>query len=87
MCNQAVGLVSAVLEAAGIASVTIQILREVAEKVRPPRSLLVPFAHGHPLGRAEDPALQRAVIEAALELLEDSDSSPPVLREFLENKG
>ena len=82
MCNQAVGLVGAELERAGIACVTIQLLREVAEKVRPPRSLLVPFAHGHPLGRADDPELQRGVIEAALALLEDPDAVPPVLREF-----
>jgi hypothetical protein len=82
MCNQAVGLVGAELERAGIASVTVQLLREVAEKVRPPRSLLVPFAHGHPLGRPDDHALQTAVIEAALALLEDPEVAPGALREF-----
>jgi hypothetical protein len=43
MCNQAVGLVAAELERRGIATVVIQLLREVAENVRPPRALFVPF--------------------------------------------
>ena len=38
MCNQAVSLVAAELERQGIASVAIQLLRVVAEKVRPPRA-------------------------------------------------
>jgi len=77
-----VGLVAAELERQGIATVTIQLLREVAERVRPPRALFVPFAHGYPLGRPGDASLQRRVIEAALSLLEDPSLVPPVLRDF-----
>ena len=76
------GLVAAELERQGIATVAIQLLREVAEKVRPPRALLVPFRHGHPLDLPEDPERQHAVIGAALRLLEDPDLAPPVLAEF-----
>jgi hypothetical protein len=79
MCNQAVCLVAAELERRGIATVCIQLLREVAEAVRPPRALLVPFRHGYPLGRPDDPPGQRAVIEAALALLEKTDTRGPVL--------
>jgi hypothetical protein len=79
MCNQAVCLVAAELERRGISTVVIQLLREVAEKVRPPRALLVPFRHGYPLDSPSDPRKQHAVIEAALRLLEDSTSRPPVL--------
>jgi len=82
MCNQAVGLVGAELERQGIASVAIQLLREVAEKVRPPRALLVPFRHGHPLDRPNDPERQHAVIEAALQMLEDAALEAPALVEF-----
>ena len=32
-----------------IATVVIQLLREVAERVRPPRALFVPFPHGYRL--------------------------------------
>lgn len=82
MCNQTVGLVAAELERRGISTVCLQLLREVAEAVRPPRALLVPFPHGYPLARPDDPAAQRAVIEAALRLLEDPGLSPPALVEY-----
>lgn len=80
MCNQTVCLVAAELEQAGIRTVCLQLLRGVAEKVRPPRALFVPFKHGYPLDRPNDPAAQHQVLEAALRLLEDSEAEPPVLR-------
>jgi hypothetical protein len=82
MCSQTVGLVSAELERQGISTVALQLLREVAEAVRPPRGLFVPFPHGYPLGRPHDPPGQRAVLEAALRLLEDPAPAPPVLTEY-----
>ena len=82
MCNQAVSLVAAELERRGISTVAIQLLLEVAERVRPPRALFVPFRHGYPLDRPRDPERQRAVIEAALSLLEDPVLLPPVLRTY-----
>ncbi|MHB0968674.1 MAG: hypothetical protein ACYC7A_09955 [Thermoanaerobaculia bacterium] len=82
MCNQAVGLIAGELERNGIATVAIQLLREVAAKVRPPRALFVPFPHGYPLGAAADAALQRRVVAAALELLERQDVTPPLLVDF-----
>jgi hypothetical protein len=82
MCSQAVGLVAAELERQGIATVAIQLLREVAEQMRPPRSLFVPFRHGYPLDEPGKPRRQHAVIEAALQLLEDKKLKPPVLVDF-----
>ncbi len=79
MCNQAVSLVAAELERQGIATVAIQLLRNVAKRVRPPRALFVPFRHGYPLDVPHNHARQHAVIEAALRLLEISDLRPPVL--------
>ncbi|HEY4641021.1 MAG TPA: hypothetical protein VII75_06725 [Thermoanaerobaculia bacterium] len=79
MCNQAVSLIAAELERRGIATVCVILLREIAEKVRPPRALVVPFNHGYPLGAPNDAALQTSVIEAALALLERDDV--PVLME------
>ena len=79
MCNQAVGLVAAELERRGIATVTVQLLREIAQRVKPPRALFVPFAHGYPLGAPADPARQHAVIESALRLLEDEALEPGAL--------
>jgi len=82
-----VGLIAAALESRGIATVAIQLLREVAERVRPPRSLWVPFPHGFPLGKPGDATLQRDVIEAALRLLEDRSLTPPVLADFVRKEG
>ena len=82
MCNQAVGLVAAELERHGISTVAIQLLRKVAERVRPPRALFVPFQHGYPLDRPGEPARQHAVLEAALGLLEARALTPPVLVDF-----
>ena len=76
------GLIAAELERHGIPTVVIQLLRLVAEKVRPPRALMVPFRHGYPLDTPSDPARQMAVIEAALELLEDPSLEAPALVDF-----
>jgi hypothetical protein len=59
MCTQSVGLVAGVLEAAGIATTCVALVRSVAERVRPPRALAVPFPFGAPLGRAHDAPAQR----------------------------
>ena len=83
MCNQAVSLVAAALERRGVSTVALQLLREVAERVRPPRALFVPFLHGFPLDAPEAPDRQHAVIEAALRLLEDATLSAPALVDYI----
>ena len=87
MCNQAVSLVAAELERCGISTVAIQLLRMVAEKVRPPRALWVPFLHGYPLDRPNDPERQLAVLTAALKLLEDPSLQPPALVDYQPEEG
>ena len=82
MCNQTVGLVAAEMERQGISTVSIQLLRFVAEKVRPPRALFVPFKHGYPLDTPGDSQRQHAVIEAALSLLEDPSLLPPAIQDL-----
>ncbi len=82
MCTQAVCLVAAELERHAISTVAIQLLRHVAERVRPPRALFVPFRHGYPLDAPGEPRRQHAVIEAALEMLEDPDLEAPALRDY-----
>lgn len=82
MCNQTVGLVAAELERRGITTGVIQLLRRVAERVRPPRALFVPFRHGYPLGSPDDPPRQLAVLEALLRLVEDPGLAPPLLVDY-----
>lgn len=81
MCNQSVGLIGSVIEKAGIPTVGLSLLKMVTKKVRPPRSLYVPFPFGHPLGKPNNPELQHRVIRAALNLLEGPDQLP-ILRNF-----
>jgi hypothetical protein len=48
-------------------------VREHTEVVRPPRALWVTFELGRPLGIPDDPAFQRRVLKAALDLLACTD--------------
>jgi len=75
-------MVAAEQEHQGSRTVAIQLLRHVAQRVRPPRALFVPFRHGYPLDTPGDPQRQHAVIEAALRLLEDRTLAPPALVDF-----
>jgi len=85
MCNQTVSLVAAEVERAGIPTVVQVFLREVAEKVRPPRALWVPFDHGYPLGEPNNPALQVDVLRQTFALLLDAGPRP-VLKEFVADR-
>jgi len=80
MCNQSVGLIQRAIEYAGITTVSLSLLREITEKVRPPRALFVPFPLGYPLGEANNPALQTRILQTAFALLPRVDL--PVLETF-----
>jgi hypothetical protein len=69
-----------VLEGAGLTTVSISLVREHTEKLRPPRALFVPFHFGLPFGHAGDAAEQHRVLRAALDLLDEP--SGPVLRDY-----
>lgn len=68
------------IEAAGIPTVSVTMLREVTAKVDPPRALFVDTPLGYPLGYGDDPVLRESIIRAALGLLGRDDL--PVLEEF-----
>lgn len=63
------GLIASVLEKRGIPTICVTLLKEVTEKVRPPRSLFVPFPLGYPLGEPHNPGLQKRILMDALSLL------------------
>ena len=81
MCNQSVGLIQRAIEYAGITTVSLSLLREITEKIRPPRALFVPFPLGYPLGEPDDPPLQLRVMRVAFALLARNDA--PVLEDFV----
>ena len=80
MCNQSVGLIERAIEYVGIATVSISLLKEITEKIKPPRALFVPFPLGYPLGEPNNPELQTQVMRAAFALLARNDV--PVLELF-----
>ena len=80
------GLVAAELERQGISTVAIQLLRRVAEQVRPPRALAVPFRHGYPLGIPDDAEHQQKVIASALQMLEEPTLQPPAIVDYKPEK-
>jgi hypothetical protein len=81
MCHQSVGLVQSVVEHSGIPTVSITLLREVTERVRPPRALFVDLPLGFPLGHPDDVRMQTTIIMAALDML-SQHVAVPVIREW-----
>jgi len=71
-----------VFEAAGLSTTTVVLLKEHAQRTKPPRALFVPFPYGYALGKPNAPDFQHKVLNAALELF--STESGPVLAEFPE---
>jgi hypothetical protein len=82
MCTRAVGTLAHVIEAAGLATVALSLVRPQIERSRPPRALHCEFPLGRALGRPGDVAFQRRVLEAAFALLDRREG--PVLEDFPE---
>ncbi len=66
-----------IFEAAGIATVVLSSIREVAAKVSPPRALHCEFPLGRPLGIPNDVEFQTDVLTRAFALL--NETSGPIL--------
>jgi D-proline reductase (dithiol) PrdB len=75
-----VGLVSRVIEAAGIPTVSLSIVREVTEKTPPPRALFSRFPFGHALGEAGQREQQLDLLLRAFTLLFEA-AEPGTLRD------
>jgi hypothetical protein len=75
-------LLGRVFEESGLITVTIAMVREHAERVKPPRALFVPFPCGLALGKPNDPEPQHQVIATAWGLLHQP--SDPVLADVPE---
>ncbi len=71
------------LEAAGLPTTQISLVREHSVMIRPPRALWVSFELGRPLGIPNDAPFQTRVIGAALDLLDRTDG--PVLEDYPED--
>ena len=77
-------MIARALEEAGLPTVNVALVREHAERVKPPRALAVPFPFGMAFGRPNDADLQRRVLREALALL--SIAETPVLAAWPEEE-
>ncbi len=74
------GTLSHHIEAQGVSTAGISLIREQTEKMKPPRALWVPFELGRPLGPPNEPEFQMEVLHALLDTLKET--SGPVLHDF-----
>lgn len=74
------GLIARAIEEHGIPTVCVVMSRDIADNIKPPRSLFVRFSYGAPLGPAGHGDTQMAVIREALALLEHA-AEPGVIVE------
>ena len=75
MCHVSVGHVQRAIEASGIVGISIEAFAYVARRMSLPRTLVVPHLLGRPVGPADQPERQRAVVAAALSLLASADGA------------
>ena len=66
---QSVGLIQRAIEEEGIPTISISLNRTITEKVKPPRSLLLAFPLGHPMGDPFDEEGQRHLLTDGLNYL------------------
>ena len=77
------GLVARSIEARGIPTSVISISREVTERVKPPRALVLKFPFGHATGEPGNRLQQRRIVLEALRLLETATEPSIVAPEHL----
>jgi D-proline reductase (dithiol) PrdB len=75
LCHQSVGLLARALEVAGIPTMTLGVVKDVVESVRPPRVALYDGELGAVSGMPNFPEHQRRILDEALRLIEPMDQA------------
>ena len=73
LCHQSIGLVARALELAGIPTMTLAVVKDIVESVRPPRVALYDGELGSVSGLPAWPEHQRRILDEALRLIEPMD--------------
>ncbi len=73
LCHQSVSLLARALELAGIPTMTVAVVQDVVESVRPPRAALYKGELGSVAGLPNFPEHQRRVLDEAMRLIEPMD--------------
>ena len=66
MCHQSVGLISRLVEAAGISTLCMSSALDISRSVNPPRTAFLDYPLGHTTGKPGEPVLQREIMLQAL---------------------
>jgi D-proline reductase (dithiol) PrdB len=75
LCHQSIGLVARALELAGVPTMTLAVVKDVVEWVRPPRVALYDGELGSVSGVPNWPEHQRRILDEALRLIEPMDQA------------
>ena len=75
LCHQSVGLLARALELEGIPTMTLGVVKDVVESVRPPRVALYDGKLGAVSGMPNFPEHQRRILDEALRLIEPMDQA------------
>jgi D-proline reductase (dithiol) PrdB len=79
LCTQSVGLIQREIEKRGIPTIGISLVGSVSEKIKPPRTVFLPFPFGHPLGVPNNASQQRSVLTATLDALYDIEKPGSII--------
>jgi D-proline reductase (dithiol) PrdB len=74
-----VGLIQRVIEAAGIATISISLSKEISCKVKPPRAVYTGFPLGHPLSFPGQVFRQLQILRVLLKCLREINSPGTLL--------
>jgi D-proline reductase (dithiol) PrdB len=72
-CHRASGVIARALEARGLPTLSMNVLWEAGEEIKPPRTCFLDFPLGCPAGKPHEASQQREILRAALKLAPDFD--------------
>jgi hypothetical protein len=75
LCHQSVSLAARAIEESGIPTMTLGVVKDVLESVRPPRGAFYQGEFGSVAGKPNWPEHQRRVLDEALRLIEPMDQA------------
>ena len=73
LCHQSISLAARAIEQSGIPTMTLAVIKDIVENVRPPRAAVYAGELGSVVGKPNWPEHQRRVLDEALRLIEPMD--------------
>jgi hypothetical protein len=69
-----VGLIQRVIEASGIATISISLSKDISQRVLPPRAVYTGFPLGHPIAFPGETFRQKQILRVLLKYLKEMNS-------------